>query len=154
MSALPRKAALRAFSLIEVTLAIGVVAIGLVAVLAIIPQGLNIVGDAADTATEARISQYIVGEINVTDWGEVESFNERRMYFDAEGIELYVPEAGGIPDDVEQVVYVAMVEVAAPLGSLPAAEELRYRVQWTLGCGQPDALQRLLRQVVESLEAE
>ena len=50
------------FSLIEICVAVGIVATVMVALLGMIPTGLNTVNEAADTMAEIRIAQQVIGE--------------------------------------------------------------------------------------------
>lgn len=53
----------RAFSLVEVTLALAVIAIGLIAILGLLPHGLQASRDAADNTIAATIVQDIFSEM-------------------------------------------------------------------------------------------
>ena len=62
----PQKGQKLGFSLIEIMVAIGIVATVMVALLGMIPTGLNTVNEAADTMSEIRIAQQLIGEIQMT----------------------------------------------------------------------------------------
>jgi uncharacterized protein (TIGR02598 family) len=111
------------FTLIEVAFAIAMAALGLVVLLGIIPQSLATFKTAADTAAEARIAQFIVGEMMLDDWENIESYHESRRYFDPEGIELAAasPDGAGGPRTPEHLAYTAKIEVLDPEGSIPSA---------------------------------
>ena len=84
---------LRGFTLIEVTLAVGISAIALVGLLAMIPQGVMTMKRATDTAIEARIHQQLVSEIAQTDWQHRGKYDYRAQggdvrFFDDQGIEI------------------------------------------------------------------
>lgn len=53
----------RAFSLVEVTIALGILAFGLVAMLGMLPTGLRLVKESADEATAANIAEAIQADI-------------------------------------------------------------------------------------------
>lgn len=57
------------FSLVEVTLAVAIAAMGIITVLGMIPLGMKNVRDAGLTVTSSRIFQQMVGEVQTMDWG-------------------------------------------------------------------------------------
>lgn len=57
-----------AFTLVEVTLAIGVVALAFVAIFGLIPTGLNAFGGAMDTTIAAQIAQRLINEAEQSDF--------------------------------------------------------------------------------------
>ena len=70
-SALRRSASTRAFSLVEVTLALAIMAIGLIAIIGMIPQGVQSGRDAADNTLAATIAHDTFSEIRryaLTTW--------------------------------------------------------------------------------------
>jgi uncharacterized protein (TIGR02598 family) len=77
------------FSLVEVTLAIGVIAFAFVALLGLLPAVLTSFRAAIDLNNETRIVQSIVGKVQVTDFNEVPnldySVSNEIFYFDEEG---------------------------------------------------------------------
>src|SRR4051812_25466253 len=56
------------FSLIEVTMAIGIVAFAFMSVLGLIPVGLNVFEEAIHTSLEAQIAQRVIDEAQQTDF--------------------------------------------------------------------------------------
>ncbi len=59
----------RGFSLVEVTVAMGIVATVLVALIALLPYGMESIREAKSTQVQARIANEIISEIQVADWG-------------------------------------------------------------------------------------
>ncbi len=59
------------FSLVEIVVAVGIVATVMVALLGMIPTGLNTVNEAADTMAEIRIAQQVLGEVQMTAWEDL-----------------------------------------------------------------------------------
>jgi len=99
------------FSLVEIVVAVGIVATVMVALLGMIPTGLNTVNEAAHTMAEIRIAQQILGEVQLTQWQEIDKWETDGPYFyDLEGNRL---------DSSEQskVIYTCkvIVDEAAPL---------------------------------------
>lgn len=106
------------FSLIEICVAVGIVATVMVALLGMIPTGLNTVNEAADTMAEIRIAQQVIGEMQMADWQDVDKWDSKPYYYDVEGNKLDSPEAG-------IVKYTCRVEIRRDF-SLPLADENRY----------------------------
>jgi len=79
----------QAFTLVEVTIALGLVAGGVVVLLALLPASLGTMGEASRTAVERRIAQNLIGELMRTKWEEL-SYQDGSppRYFDSQGIEL------------------------------------------------------------------
>lgn len=109
------------FSLVEIVVAVGIVATVMVALVGMIPTGLNTVNEAAHTMAEIRIAQQILGEVQLTEWKEIDKWEaEGPYYYDLEGNKLD-------GDDVSKTVYTCQVEVeeAAPLPQAEANEYLK-----------------------------
>ncbi len=71
----PRKQSANAFSLIEVVLALAVSAIGLVAILGLLPQGLQASRDAADNTISATIVHDIFSTIRASPFTNITDLN-------------------------------------------------------------------------------
>ncbi len=144
------------FTLIEVTLAVGISAIALVGLLAMLPQGVMTMKRATDTAIEARIHQQIVAEISQTDWQRRGSYDYRApgsniRYFDGEGIQVPNSEA----DDAIYSVRLSLpgaenggstipLQLPQRLGGMQAS------VFDSSGTNQGDALQLVLMEVTSA----
>lgn len=80
------------FTLIEVSLAVGIAALALVALLALVPQGVKTMKLATDRAIEARIHQQIVAEVSLTDWDKRNKYDYNQSnelyFFDDQGIRV------------------------------------------------------------------
>lgn len=87
----PRKRA-AAFSLVETTLAIGVVAFALVAMLGMVPVGLSSFREAMDASTSSRILQRVSSELRQ---GTNVSPQQPMLYFDEQGDETTAAGADG-----------------------------------------------------------
>jgi uncharacterized protein (TIGR02598 family) len=59
------------FSLVEIALAIGIVAFGIVAVFGLLPLGMNIFRQSTDTTVGSQIFQQIVSEAQETDFDQL-----------------------------------------------------------------------------------
>ncbi len=68
------------FSLVEITLAIGIVAFAFVGLFALLPAGLTTFRQAMDTSVGAQIAQRIAGELQETDYFTVLKNCEPSLY--------------------------------------------------------------------------
>lgn len=116
-----RRRFLQGFSLPEATISIGIAALGLTAVLGLLPQGLTTLKKAGDIATETRITQQILSTIAASEWVDatgkdllVTEYGGRRFYFDDLAVELDTT-----PDNMD-VAYVAEVQLPPRDVALPA----------------------------------
>lgn len=79
----------RGFSLVEVTLSIGIIAFAFVALLGLLPAGLTSFRAAIDSNNETRIVQSLIGKVQMTDFSQVPdldfSVSNEVFYFDEEG---------------------------------------------------------------------
>lgn len=120
----PRRAA--GFTLIEVSLAIGIAALALVALLALVPQGIRTMKQATDKAIEARIHQQIVSEVSLSDWDKRHKYDyqssKELYFFDDQGIRVtqqtFQPAYPGETFD-DQAIYSARIHVPARNAELP-----------------------------------
>lgn len=77
-----------AFSLVEVVLAVGIMALGVVTILGLLPHGLEMSRKTANEMAEVRIVEHIVGELQNADWASFNNGIEQVRYFDDQGLEL------------------------------------------------------------------
>jgi uncharacterized protein (TIGR02598 family) len=84
----------QAFSLVEVTLALGIISFGLIAIMGLVPKGLGIVKESADEAAALNILSAVSSDLqcvgsNTTDSAcyeiPVDSVNSGKKYFDGDG---------------------------------------------------------------------
>jgi uncharacterized protein (TIGR02598 family) len=111
------------FSLIEVTIALGITAIALVSLMGMLPKGMETLRRAADKAIEGRIHQQILGELQLTPWEDasggdplVKTFDKQVRFYDDQGIELLEVDKGGA-----EHVYTARIHVPESGTGLPAS---------------------------------
>jgi uncharacterized protein (TIGR02598 family) len=81
------------FSLVEISLAIGIIAFAFVALLGLLPTGLTIFRSSVDTANETWIMQDLNSMIQVTDWSKLDA-----MSFETSGEIYYYDEEGRLTD--------------------------------------------------------
>lgn len=121
----------RAFSLIEVTIAMAIAAIGVVTLLGLIPQGMGTMREAGDQAIMGRIHQQILNELQMTPFEErggtgkspLDSYHGVEFYYDAQGEELSDSNnQGGVAEDKKKGsfahIYTARVSIPSSKGSL------------------------------------
>lgn len=77
-----------AFSLIEVTIALGILAFALVGIMGLMPVGLRTMGDAIDDGTSSLIARRLVGEARQSSLDALITNNSTTRYFDFEGQEV------------------------------------------------------------------
>ena len=97
------------FTLVEVVLAIGVVAFAFVGLFALLPSGLSLFRQAMDTSMGSQISQQVVGEAEQADFDTLVStqnptggqnnqfYTLPLRHFDDQGTELQLPTDGSVP---------------------------------------------------------
>tara|TARA_R110002096_G_scaffold273001_1_gene466794 strand:- start:3809 stop:4417 length:609 start_codon:yes stop_codon:yes gene_type:complete len=89
------------FSLVEVTIAMAIAAVGIVSILGLLPQGMETMRDAGDQAIEARIHQQLLNEIQMTPYkvgtsgSPIEDFDGLELYYDSQGEEIGDSKAAG-----------------------------------------------------------
>jgi uncharacterized protein (TIGR02598 family) len=101
------------FSLPEVTIAVGIASLGILTLLGMIPQGLDMARDGSRSLSEIRIVQQIVGEAQLSDWAAYMEENgpaapgRINRCFDDQGVEI----PRGSPDMGMRLTYVARLQV-------------------------------------------
>lgn len=78
-----------AFSLVEVTIAVAIAALGFISVLGLLPQGINMARSSAQMSVGSKIIQKLNGEIQSTPWTRItwSGYGPLR-YFTSEGTEM------------------------------------------------------------------
>ena len=77
-----------AFSLVEVTLALGIMSFALVGLMGLLPLGLSTSRKSVVTATGAQIAQRLIDEAEQTDFNQLIATAQTIRYFDDQGNEL------------------------------------------------------------------
>ena len=125
------------FSLVEVTLAIGIVASAVVVVVGLFPSGMNTFRQAMNASVGGQIAQQLISEAQQTDFDTLRSpnnipvapdydypvnttFNKLDRYFDDQGGETMVASPGA-PSAVEKLKIVYWVRTrVTPKSDLPS----------------------------------
>jgi uncharacterized protein (TIGR02598 family) len=121
----------QAFSLIEVTLAVGLVSVAILAMGALMPVGLNTIKDAADNSIRAQIFGEVTSTLQATPYGKLADYVgehsdlSRALYFDRTGRDATASSASfavllsapaqsypGAPSDISKSAQTVGVEIA------------------------------------------
>jgi uncharacterized protein (TIGR02598 family) len=100
----PRLSSPTAFSLVEITLAIGIVAFAFVALLGLVPVGLGSFRQSLDTSVRSQIVQRIATEAQQTDFKLLQKLEDANRYYDDEGTEVR-------PDEKARSIYTVKIEL-------------------------------------------
>lgn len=77
-----------AFSLVEVAMALGIVAFSFTALLGVLPVGLSLFRDATDSSVSTRIVQKVTGDLQQADFNTITTAGDEILYFDEQGTAL------------------------------------------------------------------
>jgi uncharacterized protein (TIGR02598 family) len=75
----------RAFSLIEVTIALAIVSVTFIALLGLLPVGLNTFTRSVDASVETQIGQSVLAQARQVKFSELEEFLNQKYDFDDQG---------------------------------------------------------------------
>jgi uncharacterized protein (TIGR02598 family) len=111
----PHQPLRKAFTLVETTIAMGIVAFAMVPILGLVPMGLSTFRNAISVTAEAQIVQGLSNEILLTDYELVASkyASEQFSYYSDEGEPLDSATAAGALYQAS----VVLQDVSAPAGS-------------------------------------
>lgn len=79
-----------AFSLVEVTLAMGIAALGIIAVLGLMPQGMEMSRRTGEMSAHRQINEQVINNLSQKSWSELRSMSggsETAFWFDDQGLE-------------------------------------------------------------------
>ncbi len=102
----------RGFSLIEVTIALGIVAAVLVPLMAMLPESVRTMRDATDLTTSSRILEEMMNEAQMTDYQDLRRFAARERYYDEQGNDI----TSSYSQYAEQHYYTARVRISGQNG--------------------------------------
>jgi uncharacterized protein (TIGR02598 family) len=78
----------RAFSLVEVAMSLGIVAFAFTALMGMLPIGLTLFRNAADTSVTTRIVQKVSGDLQQADFDTIQIAEDEILFFDEHGTSL------------------------------------------------------------------
>lgn len=115
----PKRRHSHGFSLVEVALALGIVAFAFVSLFGLLPVGLGVFRNAIDTSNEARIVQSFVSKVIATDFENLDknvdySTTKEIVYFDEEG-SLVDTSVKPVPSKQLNRIYAAKLFVEPPV---------------------------------------
>lgn len=121
----------RAFSLIEVTIAMAIAAVAVVTLLGLVPQGMETMRAAGDEAIQGRIHQQILNELQMTPFEDLsggsplDQYHNMEFFYDAQGEELSDSKnQGSVPEERKKGsfahIYSARVSIPSIGGSSQA----------------------------------
>lgn len=94
------------FSLVEITLAIGIIAFAFVALFGLLPSGLSVFRQSIDAANEMWIMQDLNTMIQVTDWSKDPSTGKSKvesLAFNRGGLIYFYDEEGRLTDTARSI---------------------------------------------------
>lgn len=100
-----------AFSLVEVTIAVAIAALGFLTLLGLLPQGMNMARDSAEMSVSSKVVQKISGDLQSMAWSRITwtGYGPLR-YFTNEGREMTRADTSA-EDMTATLAYVAAVYV-------------------------------------------
>lgn len=111
------------FSLVEVVLAVGIMALGVVTILGLLPHGVEVSRKTANELAENRIADALLGDVQSMEWKELEKQTNKggtltrgNRLFDDQGLEI-----NGSGSSDMGVSYVARLEIPEPDVLLPTS---------------------------------
>ncbi len=124
------------FSLIEVTIALGVVAFALLTVLGLLPIGLSILSGAATQTGAANIAKEMSSEVQQIPLSEITTLPQKVYYYDRSGTQVTTsqgayfsanfaindPSLPGVPADYASIAKTVVVTLRYPQ-NIPAASQ-------------------------------
>ena len=81
----PKPRSAQGFSLVEVALALGIVAFAFVSLFGLLPTGLGVFRSAIDTSNETWIMQGLNSMVQVTEWPKLDDLGKETFYYNEEG---------------------------------------------------------------------
>ena len=141
----PQRRPHSAFSLVEIVIAMAIIATGMIAIIGLIPVGLQASRDAAVRSTTAIIIEDVHDRLkgHILDQDEVGDASQRLavnpFYYDDQGIYLPIPDEG----DINEILAAGSSAAQRSVEALKFRRRFRVdvRVEDILDANQPDGIQ-------------
>jgi len=111
-----------AFTLVETVLAIGIVSTVMVALMALIPIGMKMMKEAGVNTVGARIANKLLGEVQLSEFDQIQQYNGKEYWFDDMGTQL----KKGEEESKLSRIYTAKIEVDEENPKIPGAQENKF----------------------------
>jgi uncharacterized protein (TIGR02598 family) len=131
-----------AFSLVEVTLALGIVSVSLLSLLGLLPAGLGVLRESMDQTVHAQIVQRIAAGVASSDFDAIEN---ETLAFDQEGqllantkdsatlysvtIQESAPSLPGLSDVEQMQDHLKRIRIGISRANIPNAPVVWYAIQ-------------------------
>lgn len=108
---IPRPSA-RGFTLVEVSIAMGIVSVGLLSLVSLLAFALNGVREASSNMVSSQIASGLMGELQALPWNQIAAQNGAWSHFDATGQQ--VPDASAGNATAAESSYTAHIVIGVP----------------------------------------
>ena len=111
-----------AFTLVETVLAIGIVSTVMIALMGLIPLGMKMMKEAGVNTVGARIANKLLGEVQLSEFDDIQQYNGKIYWFDDMGTQLKKAEE----ESKLRRIYTAKVEVDEEAPQIPGAQANKF----------------------------
>ena len=111
-----------AFTLVETVLAIGIVSTVMIALMGLIPVGMKMMKEAGVNTVGARIANKLLGEVQLSEFDDIQQYNNKIYWFDDMGTQL----KKGQEESKIRRIYTAKVEVEEENPQIPGAQPNKF----------------------------
>lgn len=111
-----------AFTLVETVLAIGIVSTVMIALMGLIPVGMKMMKEAGVNTVGARIANKLLGEVQLSEFDDIQQYNGKIYWFDDMGTQL----KKGEDESKIRRIYTAKIEVEEESPKIPGAQENKF----------------------------
>ena len=111
-----------AFTLVETVLAIGIVSTVMIALMGLIPVGMKMMKEAGVNTVGARIANKLLGEVQLSEFDDIQQNNNKIYWFDDMGTQL----KKGQEESKIRRIYTAKVEVEEEIPQIPGAHPNKF----------------------------
>ena len=111
-----------AFTLVETVLAIWIVSTVMIALMGLIPVGMKMMKEAGVNTVGARIANKLLGEVQLSEFDDIQQYNGKIYWFDDMGTQL----KKGEDESKIRRIYTAKIEVEEESPKIPGAQENKF----------------------------